>query len=182
MADHRRGGGVIDRKELAGAAFVALLGLVALAGSFLAGRWSAPRLVSEQIVTDERETFHAFHAQHSTSFARQSKHHTLVWNWKTWPDGRSEVEAREDTREASETGTDVSTVDKESKESGRHAEKLKLVQTERPGWAVAARAGLRLDLSKVAGLAVERRLLGGVWAGAWADTSKAAGLQLRVEF
>lgn len=60
-------------------------------------------------------------------------------------------------------------------------ETVKVVEAKAT-WGIAARAGIASGPRAIYGAEVSRRVLGPLWLGVYADTTKAAGVQVRWEF
>lgn len=83
----------------------------------------------------------------------------------------------EKTREEARRETEIRYVDKI-----QTVEKLKIVEAEKAKWALGVHGGYSLHGAQIYGATVERRILGPAWVGIFANTSKAAGLSVRVEW
>lgn len=164
------------RRQVAGG--VALVVLLALA--FSAGRYTTPEKVREveKIAWKERAE------EKGTS--KKAKVVDRVVYVDRVVTAQGEVREKRTTR----TLTDARELAEVSKttESAGSAEKS-TVTTLRPDWRVGVLAGasLREPLVPLAGplvigVEVERRIVGGVSAGVWANTSGAAGALVSVEF
>lgn len=164
------------RRQVAGG--LALVVLLALA--FSAGRFTAPEQVREveKIAWKERAA------------EKKAEAKTKVVDRVVYVDrvvtAQGEVREKRTTRTLTDA-RELAEVSKTTESSGS-AEKS-TVTTLRPDWRVGVLAGasLREPLVPLAGplvigVEVERRILGGVSAGVWANTSGAAGALVSVEF
>lgn len=158
-----------------------VLGVVlALSGAFSAGRFSAPEKVREveKVVWKDR-------AEEKASKKKTKAVDRVVFvDRVVSPSG----EVRE--KRMTKTLTDAREVAEVAKttESTGNAEKS-TATTARPDWRVGVLAGASLQPPAlpiagplVIGVQVERRIAGGLSAGAWANTSGAAGALVSLEF
>ncbi len=169
------------------AIFIVAAVLIAVAG-FSAGRFSAPVEVEERVEyrTEWREK-RVEVVKWKSARAVDTKTTTTPMLLSV-PDGgvvlatATTTETRE--REASAGGTETHT-DATRSSSGETSRKV----TQQPDWRLGVQVGasLRDPLLPIAGplvlgASLERRLFGGVSAGAWLNTSGAAGASLSLEF
>lgn len=91
------------------------------------------------------------------------------------------VIVREETRP---DGTKIKeTTNTTKKETTDKKEIIKIVENAKPQWKASALAGYNLDKSApVYGVAVDRRILGNIYMGAWGTTDKQVGLSVSMEF
>lgn len=164
---------------------LAAVGVVlALAGAFSAGRFSSPEKVRtlevEKIVYRDRVV------EKVVTQKAKAVDRVVYVDRVVTPEG--EVREKRTTRtltDARETVDAAKTLES-SGESSRRAESL---TTARPDWRVGVLVGasLREPLVPVAGplvlgASVERRIVGGLSAGAWVNTVGAAGASVSLEF
>lgn len=160
------------RQWIAGS--VALLVLLAL--SFSAGRYTAPEKVVEKIAWKER-------AEEKASKKKTKAVDRVVFvDRVVTPEG--EVREKKTIRTLTDS-REIADVVKTSESTGA----IEKSTTLRPDWRVGVLVGasLREPLVPIAGplvlgATVERRIIGGVSAGAWVNTVGAAGASVSVEF
>ena len=167
-----------------------LAGLLVFAIGCAVGRWAAPTKVEwrervvEKLVEVESEKKET---KRDGSLALEAKHHeTLRFRRVRKPDGTVVDDLRRD-RGATAAAAGASSESRvetkiEYRDRVVEVERFKVVEAKQPYWSAGARLGLSLSPRPVYGGVVERRLAGPFWIGAWADTTKAAGLSLRVEW
>lgn len=103
------------------------------------------------------------------------------------PDGTVTETTRRDT-DTEHTSDDLIAIRLESSKATerivyKDRESIKVVERDRPNWSVSLMPGYDMSLRKsLLGGSVERRIIGPVHAGAWGNTSGAAGLVVRLEF
>ncbi len=162
--------------------------VLALVGAFVGGRFSAP----EQIRYEEHETLTTHEATVYTKVLRVEvvKHETkvVVRDRIVSPDGtvREHEEERSSTDERAVT--DAHEAETKTVEVFRDRDVVRTV-TLRPDWRVGVLAGgslqkpwLPIAGPLVLGIQVDRRIIGGLSAGVWANTGGAAGLAVAFEF
>lgn len=161
--------------------------LIAVAG-FSAGRFSAPREVEERVEyrTEWREK-RVEVVKWRTARAVDTKTVTTPVLLPV-PDGGVllAIATTTETRERETTGGGTATTtDSSGASAGSTARKV----TQQPDWRLGVQVGasLRDPLLPIAGplvlgASLERRLVGGVSAGAWLTTAGAAGASLSLEF
>jgi hypothetical protein len=160
---------------------------------YAGGRFTAPAkmIEKEHIVTVDRDTELSWHAYVGHT---ETKSETKV-AWKTeteWLPGGTVVQTVVASSDHTESAhTDVAENDGKVKEvvKYRDIEKVKIVESARPNWLISGQAGVQLDGWKpVYGGRVERRILGPVFAGVWAQatgattTGAAAGVGVSLLF
>lgn len=169
-------------------ALVVLGAVLALAGAFSAGRFTAPLKVEtrdvervvfkdrvvEKVVTvhDEAKVQDRIVYVDRVVTKEGATHEVVVTQWKT----------------AEEKHTDTNAVTTAESTSEKVREVVKTV-TLRPDWRVGVLAGASLVTPTlpiagplVVGAQVERRIVGGVSAGLWANSVGAAGVVVSLEF
>lgn len=178
------------------------LALVALA--YLAGRRSAPaKVVTRDVVRTEVQTRDVVHTQvvHDVQTVHDVQVQTrtvTVTRWAKAPDGTVTVtqEARQDEQEDRHATKAAETKEQAARETDAHqvAQETRTVTVTagRPQWSVTALAGASLGSPPrlipglpgplVAGVVLERRILGPVSAGLWATSSGAGGVSVRLEW
>ncbi|MHB1065627.1 MAG: hypothetical protein ACYC1Z_14260 [Georgenia sp.] len=157
-------------------------------GAFSAGRFSAPRQVETREV--EKLVFRDLTVEDLTKGMTFTKTVTkTVWrNVETKPDGT--VVDRSIEREG---GTEASTTTEARRTTEEHTGERETEKTStttlQPSWRVGLQVGaslrppaLPITGPLVIGASVERRIVGGVSAGLWANTVGAGGASLSVEF
>lgn len=167
---------------------LALVGVLLLVLGFSAGRFSAPAQVEVREV--ERVVFRELLTEDLTKGFTFAKVVTkTVWrNVETRPDGTTvdrSIEHEGAREDSTATETSRRTEDRaEQKDSERVS-----VTTSLPSWRIGAQVGasmrqpaLVITGPLVVGVSVERRIVGGVSAGLWANTVGAGGASLSVEF
>lgn len=168
----------------------AAIGLALLVGAAL-GRWLAPTKVEyrekerEEIKQGKAESHEAKTdwALALDTGATESVHERTVRR----PDGTIQHDV---TRKLATTASTRSQGSEEKREAkieykDRIVERevVKLVTAERAQWSLEARAGLTIVGARPAySGTVARRIFGPIWAGAWADSEKAAGVAVRIEW
>lgn len=179
-----------------------VLALLALA--YLAGRRAAPaKVVTRDVVRVETQTRDVVHTQvvHDVQTVHDVQVQTrtvMVTKWAKAPDGTVTVtqESRQDAQEdrhatkAAET-KDQATHETDARQVAQETRTV-TVTAERPQWAVTALAGASLGSpprlipglpgALVAGVVLERRILGPVSAGLWATSGGAGGVSVRLEW
>lgn len=180
-------------------AILAAAGIAAMLIGYAGGRATAPTKVVEKIKTVEKTIEVAAKTKDETSVTTREADVRTVTRWKIRrverPDGTVESTATSDLRTDSKTRgrdeetkreTEIRYVDRVVTQ-----ETVKVVEADRPMWAVEARIGStygRLTQeppgygSFVYGGAVERRIIGPVWAGVYASSAGEVGLIGRWEF
>jgi hypothetical protein len=179
-----------------------VLALLVLA--YLAGRRSAPaKVVTRDVVRVEVQTRDVVHTQvvhdvqtvHDTATQVRT---VTVTRWAKAPDG-SPVVTQEVHQEAAATSTterqDVKSSDQQHEHDARQVAqetRIVTVTAERPQWSVTALAGASLGSPPrlvpglpaplIAGVVLERRILGPVSAGLWATSGGAGGVSVRLEW
>jgi len=170
--------------------------LLAIAGSFGAGRYSRPARV---VTVDKVRTEVQYRDRVQTQVVHdvQTVHDVAtrtVTRWETVP-GKPAVVVQTVERQA-ESRTNVRNQATQDRTSEAQATTITLHQTStvyaRPAWSVVLLAGVQLgDAPRlvpqlpgptVVGIALEHRLVGPVSVGVWGATSKAGGVTLRVDF
>lgn len=136
------------------------IGILIAAGlGYAFGRYAQPARVEikREVEVKEKEVI-----KHDTvTVEKEIKH----------PDGTIEKETR----------TEDKTV--ESKKSDTKEKESKVVVSEKPQWKAGALAGYDLNqLKPVYGGEVERRILGPIFVGVWANTQSTVGAKLSIEF
>jgi hypothetical protein len=194
--------------------------VLALVGSFGAGRYSRPAKVTERaeahatkdtaisdklaIATAEVISLKRDLATWQARAASAESHTDVVTKWRYLPGKIVEVtqESRSDAKsEEHSTGgskaTTASTKDLKASKLSDHEEAThETVVTlhtreveDRPSWSVSLMPGYQIAGSKaveineqiVIGASVDRRVVGGVFVGAWGSTSGAVGVSIRGE-
>jgi len=173
--------------------------LLALAGSFGAGRYSRPAKVvtvdkvrtevqyRDRVVTQIQ---HDVQVQHDVAVQTRT-----VTQWRTGPDKVTTVTQYVDRDRTSETKRQDRGQTKQdaSSEARSLVTELHTASTvyARPAWSATLLAGGQLGGRRltdalpaplVLGVAVERRLVGPVSAGLWATSGMAAGLAVRLDW
>lgn len=163
--------------------------LLCLAGGTLIGRYTTPTKTVEKLVTIEK-TVEVQSKQHEESHREDQialTNEVVKWKIKEvfrggtvvrTAEGETGRSSEQETRKAdSKREVEIKYVDRE-----KLVEKIKVVEASKAQWAVSAGAGFSTGLAPVYRGQVERRIIGPFWLGAWADTSKSAGLAVRVEW
>lgn len=165
-------------------ALVAVGVALALAGAFSAGRFSAPEKVRTLEV--ERVVWRDKVVEKVVTQKAKAIDRVVYVDRVVTPDGAVREQRTTRTLTDAREITDSGKTTESSGESSRRAES---VTTLRPDWRVGVLAGASLQAPAVPlagplviGVEVERRILGGVSAGVWANTSGAAGALVSVEF
>lgn len=164
------------------AGITALLVLLALA--FSAGRFSAPERVDvrevEKVVWKDRVV------EKVVTKKAKAVDRIVYVDRTVLPSG--EVREKTSTRTITDARELVNT-DKASESEGKVDSSKATVATARPDWRVGVLVGaslrdplLPLAGPLVIGASVERRIIGGVSAGAWVNTGGSAGAAVSVEF
>lgn len=168
----------------------AAAGLLLLALGGVIGRYTAPVRVEERerVVTKTVEV--QAKQKEETSVQSATDHQRDETNWRyryvKRPDGRVEVTASSERKSGAEKETRREEARKEIQIEYRDVEvaveKVRIVETEKARWAVTAGAGLSTGLRTTYRGEVGRRMVGPLWVGIWADTTKTAGVSLRLEW
>lgn len=157
---------------------------------YAGGRYAQPARVEirEKVVTKTVEV--AAKTKEDTSVATREADIRTVTKWRI----RTVEKPNGDvvTSAAGSTGTESSTKDHNEKTARETEvvyrdrvvtqETVKVVQSDRPDWGLAAGAGIRGGPAAVYRAEVSRRIVGPIWLGAYGSTGKEAGLMLRLEF
>lgn len=169
----------------AGLAAVALL-----AGAFALGRWSAPvrEEKKEKVSTKavEAEAKHAEMTKDGALALATGRTEKVRIRYLRRPDGS----VQRDVYRSNEASSRVEAAQKETKREAeiryvdreKTVEKITVIEGQRAQWGIEARIGCTLDARPAYSGAVTRRILGPLWAGVWADSTKAAGIQARLEW
>lgn len=162
---------------------IALAGVLLLVVGFSAGRFSAPVVVSERV---EYKAMAVEDITRGYTFAKKVE----VTRWRNVvtqiTDAGTTITEQSGEREgalSAATGTEQSN-------RSQSAETVKDISTvSRPDWRIGAQVGASLREPAlvitgplVLGVTVERRIIGGVSAGLWANTVGAGGASVSVEF
>lgn len=164
------------------AGITALIVLLALA--FSAGRFSAPERVDvrevEKVVWKDRVV------EKVVTKKAKAVDRIVYVDRVVMPNG--EIREKTSTRTLTDARELVNT-DKASESEGKADSSKATVTTARPDWRVGVLVGasirdplLPLAGPLVIGASVERRIIGGVSAGAWVNTGGSAGAAVSVEF
>lgn len=170
-------------------------GVVALLGSFGAGRYSrAGRVVTVDKVRTEVQYRDRVQTQvvHDVQTVHDVATRTVT-RWETVP-GKPAVVVQTVERQA-ETRAQARTEAHQDAQSEAHATTVELHTTAtvyaRPAWSATALVGGQLGGRRlvdalpaplVVGVSLERRILGPVSAGLWATSGLAGGLSVRVDW
>ncbi len=177
-------------------AWVPVAAVVALAGAFSAGRFSAPEKVVtkevevfkdrvvEKVVTKEVEVVKVVKAKAETKIVYRDRVITPDGTVKEHEEERTET--KEDEKTDGERKTDTEKV------AERVVEKLVTVEKTvalRPDWRVGVLVGVQWPQPllpfagpMVLGVHADRRIVGGLYAGLWAHTGGSFGLGVSFEF
>lgn len=151
-------------------------GLVVAALAFSAGRFSAP----EQV--EVREVERVVYRDKVVTVKAKAETKIVYRDRVSSPDGtvREKTEERTATNEGSSSASD---------RTGERQAERQNTTTLRPDWRLGVKAGASLVTPAlpitgplVVGVEVERRIVGGVSAGVWANSVGAAGVGLSMEF
>jgi hypothetical protein len=170
-----------------------------LAGAFLAGRYSRPARVETHTVTQtqtvDRIVYRVATQTVEASASEKAANVETRTEWRYLPGQVVTVTQVVHDVSTSETKTEahVATVidHTEDKSSSTRVEASKIVlAAERPNWSIAVMPGLDVRQAvgsaglggKMLGAAVERRVLGPIWLGAWGATTGTGGISVRLEF
>lgn len=160
--------------------------LAVLGGVFAAGRYSAPKpdvRVTEHVVYQDRVVEKVV-----TVTAKADTKTVVVYRDRTVkPDGTVHEQSEERTVDAA-TET-AHTDDAKAETSQTDTQRTITITAAKPQWRVSLLAGasLRSPLLPVygplvLGVEVNRRLLGPLWVGLWAQTGGSGGISLGIEF
>ncbi len=164
--------------------------LITAVGSFFLGRGTAPARVEtrEKVITKTVEVASKQKEESSVSTENTSRRDAERWvvHEVRHHDGTVETTTTSEAIRSSEAAAKREEANRETEiryvDKYVDREVVKVV-TSQATWGLAARAGVRGGFGDyVFGAEVSRRLFGPLWAGVWADTSKAAGLAVRLEF
>ncbi len=158
--------------------------VLALAGAFSAGRFSAPLQVETRDV--EKVVFKDRIVEKVVEVKAKTETKIVYRDRVIKPDGTvTEHEVEKTATKEDTTKTD----DKTATHDGSSEHSTEKIVTLRPSWRVGLLAGasLRDPLLPIAGplvlgLQVDYRIVGGLSAGIWINTFGAAGLGLSMEF
>lgn len=158
------------------------VGVACCMGGIAVGRATAPVKVVEKTKTVTVAV--ASSTETKTNTASQATREVVRWKMRviTRPGGVKVVEREVEKRDANESRHAQQTQQTQTQIQERIVYRDRVIAAARPNWGLEGRVGLRLDFSKVAGASIQHRLFGPVWGGIWADTTKAAGISLRLEF
>jgi hypothetical protein len=156
---------------------LAVLALVlALAGAFVAGRFSAPLKV------DVQEIDRIVYRDRIVTVKGKTETKIVYRDRVVTPDGTVKERSVEKTASRED-------LERTSNRNGETERRVETATTSRPEWRVGVLAGASLQPPAVPlagplviGVQVERRITGGLSAGAWANTSGAAGALVSLEF
>lgn len=177
-----------------GGAALAVLLLLVLA--FSAGRFSAPLQVQERevekLVYRDLSTEDITRGYTFTRVEQRTVYRNVVTTITVTPDAGTVTTTADNTVEHYGGQLDGAVTEQEARVELVQAEREVLVEkiaTLRPDWRVGAQVGASLQPPAlviagplVLGASVERRILGGVSAGLWANTAGAGGASVSVEF
>lgn len=155
------------------------IALVLLLAGYGFGRFTTPGKVTEQerIVTVDRDvelTWHAY-VGHTERKVETKTAWKTVTKWGKDGSVTQTVAAVEDKTEDTKTETVESDGKVKETVKYRDIEKVKIVESARPDWLIQGQVGVQLDgLKPVYGGAVQRRILGPVFAGVWGQASSGA--------
>lgn len=140
------------------------------------GRFATPTKILERdrIVTSERDTeltWHAYVGKTESRIQTETKWHTIT-KWEK--DGS--VTQTQVAAQATNTETKTAVAENSGAVKERVVEKIveheRLVESKKPDWALMGRVGLAFDsLRPVYGAEIQRRILGPVSVGLWAQGS-----------
>lgn len=155
---------------------VAVAVVVVGAAGFAAGRFSAPLRV------DVREVDRVVYRDRIVTVKGKTETKIVFRDRIVTPDGTV-------TERSVERSTSREDSKRDLERTGETERRTETVTTARPGWRVGVLAGASLQPPAVPlagplvlGVQVERRITGGLSAGAWANTSGAAGAIVSLEF
>lgn len=177
--------------------------ILALAVAFGAGRYSRPTKVVTKVEMRTEvqyrdrvqvQTVHDVAIQHDTQAQTRT---VTVTRWAKAPDGTPVV--TQETHQEQQQATQASKAAETRTDAQRTTEAHQATQetrtvtvtAERPQWSVSALAGVQfgglrlipgLPAPLVAGVAIDRRIIGPVSAGVWGTSGGAAGVLVRFEF
>jgi hypothetical protein len=182
---------------------------VAIVGAFLVGRYtaSAPAVHDETraTVASKAVVVAEKHAEAATKVVAVADVDTTTKVVTRWlpavasKDGCPAVPAHVEQEATTERHASTTRTSEAHRASNELAKQETQVQQSvvtlhtveaRPSWSVSLMPGIQFAGARavdlygplVLGVAIERRILGPVWLGAWGSTSGAAGLSLRGEF
>lgn len=171
-------------------ALLATAGVFCLAAGYALGRYAAPARVEERerVVTQTVEVAAKQKEESRVQTSSVAQRNETRWRvvYRRSSDGA--VEATAESEAASQS--QAAERDKETKREVEvryvdrkvEVERLKIVEAAKPQWSVAAGAGLQAGPRAVYRGQVERRIIGPIWAGVYATTSKEIGAQVRFEW
>lgn len=164
------------RTDLKRRALIVLGVVLALAGAFSAGRFSAPEKV------DVREVERVIYRDRIVTVKGKTETKVVYRDRVVTPDGTVTERSVERSASREDLKRDV-------ERTGETERRVATVTTARPDWRVGVLAGASVQPPAVPlagplvlGVQVERRIAGGLSAGAWANTSGAAGALVSLEF
>lgn len=162
--------------------------LLALAGAFSVGRFTAP------VVTETRDVEHVVYKDRvvekvvTVQAAAKVRTRVVYRDRVTTPDG-TVTEHEQDSTHTDERADATTTTNTTSEHAGESHTERTVTITLRPQWRVSVLAGaslrdplLPLAGPLVLGAEVDYRIAGGLTAGLWVNTVGAAGLSLALEF
>lgn len=165
-----------------------LVGALALAGAFSAGRFSAPLQVETKTITVKGETIHEkgetiyIHDQAKIETRVVYRDRVITKDGTITEHEVERAEAKTESKVSAASNTERTATLTESKTEQKTV-------TLRPSWRVVALVGaqwpkplLPIAGPLVLGLEVDYRIAGGLSAGLWANTGGAAGLAISFEF
>ena len=158
-------------------------------GAFVGGRFSAPLKVEtrevEKVVYKERVVEKRVEVATAAKVVTQVVYRDRV----TKPDGTVTEHTEEHTGTEEHAHTEVTSAREVIKEVFRDREVIKIT-TLRPDWRVGAQIGAQIGNKPVlpvygplvVGAEIDRRIIGGLSVGIWANTGGAGGVAVSFEF
>lgn len=168
----------------------AMLALGMLAGHGLHGTPAKVVTVDHTVYVDRVVTKTATAATRDTDAKVVTVAGPVVVKWRRYPapDCKGEYVTEKTTTSGPDTTTKdtrtdaksatVATVDSSRQGDTWHSTTI----TNRPDWLVSARGGAGLSLAPVYGGSIERRIVGSIYAGLWADSRLTGGVGVTCAF
>jgi hypothetical protein len=158
--------------------------VVLLLGAYAAGRYATPARVVEKVRTVEVEKVVERVRMETVYRAAQDERRNVRRETREEkrPDGTVITTKVEDDKTETKTATEGRTAAEAAKavERERLVETVRVVEGKRPDWLVGAQIGY--SNGALYGVSVDRRILGPAYIGVWANTQRAVGVGIRVQF
>ena len=177
------------------AIIVGLVALLLFPAGYLTGKFANPSKIVEKTVTQEKLVYQDKIVERVVYVqAKKEKTHTVTEVTEK-PDGTKTTKTSEDTSTDTDTKVDEDKKEEITKTEVKIVEKLKIIDSFRPGWRVSAGVGLAIPVflgheqigvpglqGAVINAEVSRRVVGPFWVNIHANTMGVLGLGVAGEF